>query len=535
MSHNPSSTITSKFTNQLIEFGINPSKVYRNLSVTNLVEIAVQKNEGIVTSTGSLSVKTGKYTGRSPDDRYIVYDDETHENVDWGKINHQFPSGKFDKIFEKMKKYVEGKELFVFDGFAGADLENRLPIRIFTDHAWQSLFARQLFVRPSSAELETHDPEFTVMSLNDFEAIPEVDGTNSNVFILINLSKKLVLICGTSYAGEIKKSIFSVMNYILPARGVFPMHCSANIGKDGDTSLFFGLSGTGKTSLSADPNRMLIGDDEHGWSDKGTFNFEGGCYAKCINLNEEAEPQIWNAIKSGAVLENVVIEKQTLKPDFNDSRLTENTRAAYPLEYIPGAVIPSVGEHPKVVVFLTADARGVLPPVSKLTKEGAMFHFMSGYTSKLAGTERGIKEPKAVFSECFAAPFMPRHASVYAKMLGEKIIKHNTVVYLINTGWSGGPYGVGDRIKIQYSRAMVTAALTGALDIVKYTHNELFNLDIPTECPNVPSEILDPKNTWIDKDSYDLSARKLAQMFIDNFEKFKNVSQDIKNAGPKIS
>ncbi len=535
MSHNPSSTITSKFTNQLVEFGINPSKVYRNLSVTNLVEIAIQKNEGIVTSTGSLSVKTGKYTGRSPDDRYIVYDDETHENVDWGKINHQFPTGKFDKIFEKMKKFVEGNELFVFDGFAGADKENRLPIRIFTDHAWQSLFARQLFVRPSSAELETHDPEFTVMSLNDFEAIPEVDGTNSNVFILINLSKKLVLICGTSYAGEIKKSIFSVMNYILPARGVFPMHCSANIGKDGDTSLFFGLSGTGKTSLSADPNRMLIGDDEHGWSDKGTFNFEGGCYAKCINLNEEAEPQIWNAIKSGAVLENVVIEKQTLKPDFNDSRLTENTRAAYPLEYIPGAVIPSVGEHPKVVVFLTADARGVLPPVSKLTKEGAMFQFMSGYTSKLAGTERGIKEPKAVFSECFAAPFMPRYASVYAKMLGEKIIKHKTVVYLINTGWSGGPYGVGERIKIQYSRAMVTAALTGALDIVKYTHNDLFNLDIPTECPNVPSEILDPKNTWIDKDSYDLSARKLAQMFIDNFEKFKNVSQDIKNAGPKIS
>jgi len=535
LSHNPSSTITSKFTNQLVEFGINPSKVYRNLSVTNLVEIAIQKNEGIVTSTGSLSVKTGKYTGRSPDDRYIVYDDETHENVDWGKINHQFPTGKFDKIFEKMKKFVEGNELFVFDGFAGADKENRLPIRVLTDHAWQSLFARQLFVRPSSAELQTHDPEFTVMTLNDFEAIPEVDGTNSNVFILINLSKKLVLICGTSYAGEIKKSIFSVMNYILPARGVFPMHCSANIGKDGDTSLFFGLSGTGKTSLSADPNRMLIGDDEHGWSDKGTFNFEGGCYAKCINLNEEAEPQIWNAIKSGAVLENVVIEKQTLKPDFNDSRLTENTRAAYPLEYIPGAIIPSVGEHPKVVVFLTADARGVLPPVSKLTKEGAMFHFMSGYTSKLAGTERGIKEPKAVFSECFAAPFMPRYASVYAKMLGEKIIKHNTVVYLINTGWSGGPYGVGDRIKIQYSRAMVTAALTGALDIVKYTHNDLFNLDIPTECPNVPSEILDPKNTWIDKDSYDLSARKLAQMFIDNFKKFKNVSQDIKNAGPKIS
>ena len=533
MADNPKSTITSKFTSQLVEFGINPSAVHRNIPVQNLVELAVQKNEGIVTSTGSLSVKTGKYTGRSPDDRYIVYDDETHENVDWGKINHQFPTGKFDKIFDKMKKFIEGKELFIFDGFAGAEKENRIAIRVINDHAWQNLFARQLFVRPSAAELETHEPEFTVMCINDFEAISEVDGTNSNIFILINMSKKLVLIGGTSYAGEIKKSIFSVMNYILPSRGVFPMHCSANIGKDGDTALFFGLSGTGKTSLSADQNRMLIGDDEHGWSDKGTFNFEGGCYAKCINLNAQAEPQIWNAIKSGAVLENVVINKQTLKPDFDDNALTENTRAAYPLDYIPGAIIPSVGSHPKVVIFLTADALGVLPPVSKLTKEGAMFHFMSGYTSKLAGTERGIKEPRAVFSECFAAPFMPRAASVYAKMLGEKIKEHNTVVYLINTGWSGGPYGVGKRIKIEYSRAMVTAALTGALDIVKYRHDNLFNLDIPTECPGVPSDILDPKNTWIDKDSYDLSARKLSQMFIDNFDKFKDVSEEIRNAGPK--
>jgi phosphoenolpyruvate carboxykinase (ATP) len=343
-----------------------------------------------------------------------------------------------------------------------------------------------------------------------------------------------VLIGGTSYAGEMKKSIFTVMNYLLPPRGVFPMHCSANIGKDGDTSLFYGLSGTGKTSLSADPNRMLIGDDEHGWSDKGVFNFEGGCYAKCINLSKEAEPQIWNAIKSGAVLENVVIDKETLKPDFNDNRLTENTRAAYPLEYIPGAIIPSTGGHPKVIVFLTADALGVLPPVSRLTKEGAMFHFMSGYTSKLAGTERGIKEPKAVFSECFAAPFMPRLAAVYAKMLGDKIKKHNTVVYLINTGWSGGPYGVGKRIAIKYSRAMITAALTGSLNIVKYRHDDLFNLDIPTECPDVPSEILDPKNTWNDKDSYDLSAKKLSQMFVENFRKFKDVSPEIKNAGPTL-
>ncbi len=527
--------VTSRFTLQLEKFGIKPSKVHRNLSVPELVDGAVKKNEGIVTSTGSLSVKTGKYTGRSPDDRFIVYDDKTHDTVDWGDINHQFPVGKFDKIFEKMKKYVEGKELYVFDGFVGAEKESRLAIRLINDHAWQNLFARQLFIRPSAAELESHEPEFTLMCINDFEAIPEVDGTNSNVFILIDLTKKIVLIGGTSYAGEMKKSMFSVMNYILPTKGVFPMHCSANIGKDGDTTLFFGLSGTGKTTLSADPNRMLIGDDEHGWSDHGSFNFEGGCYAKCINLNQEAEPQIWNAIKSGAVLENVIINKETLKPDFDDNSITENTRAAYPLDYIPGAIIPSTGGHPKVIVFLTADALGVLPPVSKLTKEGAMFHFMSGYTSKLSGTERGIKEPKAVFSECFAAPFMPRPAAVYAKMLGEKIKEHKTIVYLINTGWSGGPYGVGKRIEIKYSRAMVTAALTGALDIVKYRHDDLFNLDIPVECPDVPPEILDPKNTWIDKDSYDLSAKKLAQMFVDNFKKFKDVSPDIKNAGPTHS
>jgi len=528
-------TVTDKFNSQLVDFGINPSKIHRNLTAEDLVKLAVEKNEGIVTSTGSLSVKTGAYTGRSPDDRFIVYDDLTHDTVDWGKINHQFPSGKFEKLLEKMKNHVSGKELFVFDGFVGADKENRLPIRVINDHAWQSLFARQLFIRPSKDELENHEPEFTVMCINDFESIPEVDGTKSNVFVLIDLTRKIVLIGGTQYAGEMKKSMFSVMNFILPSKGVFPMHCSANIGKEGDTALFFGLSGTGKTTLSADSNRMLIGDDEHGWSDKGVFNFEGGCYAKCIDLTEEAEPQIWNAIKSGAVLENVVIDKNSLKPKFEDNSLTENTRAAYPLDYIPSAVMPSVGGHPKVIVFLTADALGVLPPVSRLTKEGAMFHFMSGYTSKLAGTERGIKEPKAVFSECFGAPFMPRHASVYAKLLGEKINEHNTVVYLINTGWSGGPYGVGKRIKLQYSRAMVTAALTGKLDIVKYRHDDLFNLDIPMECPDVPPELLDPKTTWIDKDSYDLGAKKLAQMFVENFAKFTNVSDEIKNAGPKIS
>lgn len=526
--------ITDKFSSQLIAFGINPSKINRNLSVEDLVKIAVERNEGIVTSTGSISVKTGKYTGRSPDDRFIVYDDKTHDTVDWGKINHQFPSDKFEQILEKMKKSVSGKELFVFDGFVGADKENRIPIRVINDHSWQNLFSRQLFIRSSKEELEKHEPEFTVMCLNDFEAIPEVDGTKSNVFILVDLSRKIVLIGGTSYAGEMKKSMFSVMNFILPTRSVFPMHCSANIGKEGDTALFFGLSGTGKTTLSADSNRMLIGDDEHGWSDKGTFNFEGGCYAKCINLTQDSEPEIWNAIKSGAVLENVVINKDTLKPDFDDNSLTENTRAAYPLDYIPGAIFPSVGGHPKVVIFLTADAMGVLPPISRLTKEGAMFHFMSGYTSKLAGTERGIKEPKAVFSECFGAPFMPRRASVYAKMLGEKIKEHNTVVYLINTGWSAGAYGVGKRIKLQHSRAMVTAALTGALDIVKYRHDDLFNLDIPTEVSDVPSEILNPKNTWIDKDAYDLTAKKLAQMFIENFSKFDNITPEIIGAASKL-
>jgi len=330
-----------------------------------------------------------------------------------------------------------------------------------------------------------------------------------------------------------KKSMFGVMNFLLPSRGIFPMHCSANIGKNNDTALFFGLSGTGKTTLSADPNRNLIGDDEHGWSDNGTFNFEGGCYAKCINLSKEAEPEIWNAIKAGAVLENVVLNDG--KPDYDDNALTENTRVAYPLNYIPGAVIPSVGGHPKVIVFLTADALGVLPPISRLTKEGAMYHFMSGYTSKLAGTERGIKEPKSVFSECFGAPFMPRPAAVYAKLLGEKINKHNTIVYLINTGWSGGPYGIGERIKIKYSRAMITAALAGDLDNVEYRHDELFNLDIPTMVDNVPTEILDPKHTWIDKNAYDNSAKNLCKMFIENFEKFRDVSSEIKKAGPNLA
>ena len=353
-----------------------------------------------------------------------------------GKINHQFPSGKFEKLFEKMKDFVANKELFVFDGFVGADPETRLPIRVINDHVWQNMFSSNLFIRPTNEELQKHEPEFTILCINDFLANPEIDGTRTDVFILIDLTRKIVLIGGTEYAGEMKKSMFGVMNFLLPDRNIFPMHCSANIGEKGDTALFFGLSGTGKTTLSADPNRKLIGDDEHGWSDNGTFNFEGGCYAKCINLSQEAEPEIWNAIKPGALLENVVLNDNV--PDYDDNSLTENTRVGYPLDFIPGAVIPSVGGNPRVIVFLTADALGVLPPVSRLTKESAMYHFMSGYTSKLAGTERGIKEPKSVFSQCFGAPFMPRPASVYAKLLGEKINQHNTIVYLVNTGWSGG-------------------------------------------------------------------------------------------------
>jgi phosphoenolpyruvate carboxykinase (ATP) len=526
--------ITRLLVSQLEQMGVKPGKIHRNLPVKKLIDLIIEKNEGILTANGAVAIKTGKYTGRSPDDRFIVDNHETLNTVDWGKINHPFPEDKFDKLFDKMKRHLEYKEIFIFDGFIGADLEHRLAARIITDHAWQNLFVRQLFIRPSAAELESYRPEYTLLALNDFKAIPEVDGTRTDAFIILDFKSKTVLIGATPYAGEIKKAMFSVMNYILPQKEVFPMHCSANIGKNGDTALFFGLSGTGKTTLSADSNRMLIGDDEHGWSERGIFNFEGGCYAKCINLNKEAEPQIWGAIRSGAVLENVVIDNKTMMPDFNDGSLTENTRAAYPLDYIPGAVIPSLGVNPKVIIFLTADAFGVMPPIARLSKESAMYHFMSGYTSKLAGTERGITEPRATFSECFGAPFMSRHASVYARLLGEKITKHKTIVYLINTGWSGGPYGIGKRMNISYTRRMVTAALTGELDIVKYRHDEIFNLNVPITCPDVPSDVLNPLNTWSEKDAYYLSAKKLAQMFIENFKKFGNVSQEITNAGPQI-
>ena len=520
------------FARQIEEFGMRPRRVFRNLSPAELARRSIESGDGVLTDTGAIAVRTGKYTGRSPDNRFIVYDDTTKDTVDWNGINHRFPSEMFGKMLDKMRGHLEGKDVYVFDGFVGADPENRMAVRVVNDHAWQNLFSSRLLVRPTQEELENHKPEFTVLCLNDFKAKPDVDGTNSEVFILIDLTRKMVLIGCTKYAGEIKKSLFSVMNFLLPSKGIFPMHCSANMGKDGQTALFFGLSGTGKTTLSADDSRMLIGDDEHGWSESGIFNFEGGCYAKCINLSHKTEPQIWNAIRDGAVLENVMVDSGG-RCDFGDGTLTENTRVAYPLSYIPGAVEPSMGGHPKIIVFLTADAKGVLPPVSRLSKEGAMYHFMSGYTSKLAGTERGVKKPRSVFSECFGAPFMPRHAQLYARMLATKIGEHDTKVYLVNTGWSGGPYGTGRRIRLKYSRAMVTAALDGSLDDVEYRHDPIFNLNVPVSCPGVPDDILDPRNTWEDGDAYHKQAKRLAGKFAANFKKFKDAAPEIRDAGPQ--
>ncbi len=525
--------ITTRSMIELPEMDVKLGKIYNNLSVPSLVEEIVTRNEGILSSTGAISVRTGKFTGRSPDDRYIVDDEVTHNSVNWGKVNHPISEENFDKIFLRMKKHVEDKEMFVFDGFVGADPDRRLPIRVINNRAWHNLFAKQLFIRPTAEDLKSYKPEFTLISCDDFAGIPEEEGLRTETFIIINLKKKLVLIGSTSYAGEIKKAIFSVMNFLLPRKGVFPMHCSANVGKNGDTALFFGLSGTGKTTLSADRERQLVGDDEHGWSDIGIFNFEGGCYAKCINLRKEKEPQIWNAIRFGSVMENVVMRNSSREPDFDDGSLTENTRVAYPLDYIDGAIIPSIAGHPRVIVFLTADAFGVMPPIAKLTKEGAMYHFMSGYTSKLAGTERGITEPKETFSHCFGAPFMPLNAQEYAKLLGEKITKHGTRVYLINTGWTGGPYGIGKRMNLNYTRAMVTSALNGNIDKALVKHHRIFNLDMPTSCPAVPDEVLDPRNTWSDKDKYDAAAKRLAHLFIKNFEKFGNVPKEIVHAGPK--
>lgn len=508
------------------------TKVHRNLTIGKLVENALRNEGATLTDTGALSVSTGKYTGRSPGDRFIVDTPEVHDKIDWGKVNVPIAPEAFDRLYDRITGYLKEKDVFVFDGFVGADKEYRMPIRVVNEYAFQNLFAQQLFIKPKAGELEGFEPEFTVIAAPGCVADPKSDGTNSEAFIILNLSKKVVIIGGSKYCGEIKKSIFTVMNYILPFKGVMPMHCSANIGEKGDVALFFGLSGTGKTTLSADPTRRLIGDDEHGWTGRGVFNFEGGCYAKCIRLSKENEPQIWNAIKFGTVLENVVVDPVTGVPDYDSEQFTENTRAGYPVLYIDNAVEEGVGGNPSTVVFLTADATGVLPPVAKLSKEAAMYHFMAGYTSKLAGTERGIVEPTATFSTCFGAPFMPLSPQTYAKLLGEKIDKNNAKVYLVNTGWSGGPYGVGKRMKLPYTRAMVNAAIAGELDKVEYELDPIFKVSIPKECPGVPSEVLNPKNTWTDKAAYDAAAKKLAKDFAENFKKFKGVSEDIVNAGP---
>jgi phosphoenolpyruvate carboxykinase (ATP) len=509
-------------------------KVYRNLRSGPLIEHAIRLGEGHLADNGALAAYTGKYAGRAPKDKFTVKDDITADKVNWGDINLPFDAEKFDALFDRVVEYLRGRELFVQDLFAGADPKYRLPVRVINEFAWQDLFVRALFVRPSNEELKNYRPEFTIVCAPGFLADPQRDGTRTEAFVIVNFTRRAIIIGGTKYAGEMKKSIFGIMNFLLPQRNVFPMHCSANAGKSGDTALFFGLSGTGKTTLSADPERFLIGDDEHGWSPTGIFNFEGGCYAKCINLTKENEPQIWNAIRFGSVLENVVLDAVTHVPDYNDGTLTENTRCAYPINYIDGAVIPGVGTHPKNVIFLTADAFGVLPPISKLNPDQAMYHFLSGYTAKVAGTELGLKEPQPNFSTCFGAPFMPLPPKVYAEMLGQRLQEHGTQCWLVNTGWFGGPYGVGSRMKLQYTRAMVGAAIAGTLKDAQFQVEPSFGLTIPKSCPGVPSEFLDARGAWKDKAAYDKSAADLAARFAKNFEKF-DAPANVKAAGPKAT
>jgi phosphoenolpyruvate carboxykinase (ATP) len=510
---------------------IIPKRALRNLPVMQLVDMSLARGEGVQADSGALCVRTGKYTGRSPKDKFIVDELSVRHRIDW-QSNRSIAEEAFERLYARMLEYIEHHEMFVFDGFAGADKKYRLPLRVINQYAWHNLFAHQLFICPTQEELDVHQPEFTVISIPEIKADPAKDGTNSEAFIIISFAKRVVLIGGTEYAGEMKKSVFSVLNYLLPFEGVFPMHCSANVGNSGDVALFFGLSGTGKTTLSASPERRLVGDDEHGWSERGVFNFEGGCYAKCIHLSAEKEPQIWDAIKFGTVLENVVLDAQTKEADYTCTALTENTRAAYPVDYIPGSVIPGEAGQPGVVIFLAADAFGILPPVAKLTKDQAMYHFLSGYTSKLAGTERGVTDPEATFSTCFGAPFLPLAPAVYAKMLGEKIEGHNAQVYLVNTGWSGGPYGVGQRMDIAHTRAIISSILDGKIEQSTFTPHPVFGILVPETVAGVPQGILDPRDTWQDKNAYDKKARELAARFTANFEKFEDVPKNIKQAGP---
>ncbi len=513
---------------------INAAAVYRNLTPAQLTEHALRRGEGTLSNTGALVVKTGKYTGRSANDKFIVDSEGVHDEIAWGKVNKPMAQERFDALYSKVIAYLQNKEIFIFDGFAGADPKYTKSFRIVNELASQNMFIHQLLRRPTAEQLENFQEDYTVIAAPGFKCIPEIDGTRSEAAIVIDYEKKLVLICGSQYAGEIKKSVFSTMNYILPKEGVFPMHCSANIGEGGDSAVFFGLSGTGKTTLSADPNRKLIGDDEHGWSDDGVFNIEGGCYAKCINLSAENEPDIYNAIRFGSLVENVVMDPDTREFDFDDDSLAVNSRVGYPVEYINNAEMSGQGGIPKTVIFLTADAFGVLPPISKLNNEQAMYYFVSGFTSKLAGTEIGVKEPVPTFSTCFGEPFLPLDPAKYAAMLKEKVEKTGASVYLVNTGWNG----TGERTKLKYTRAMVTAALNGELLKSEFAEDPYFGLSVPTTCPGVPDDLLIPAKTWAQagksEAEYAEAAKKLSAMFVKNFsEKYSHMPDEIVNAGPK--
>jgi phosphoenolpyruvate carboxykinase (ATP) len=517
--------------------GIRAAKpVHVNLPAAVLYEHAIRRAEGVVAADGPLVCRTGSHTGRSPNDKFVVEEPSSAGHIWWGKVNRPMQPAQYDALRADVVAHLGQQELFVQDLYAGADPAYRLSVRFVQELAWHNLFVRNLFIVPPAADLAGFQPQFTVLTAPSFKADPARHGTRSDVVIALNLAAREVIIAGTSYAGENKKSIFTVLNYVLPLQGVLAMHCSANIGPTGDTALFFGLSGTGKTTLSSDPERRLIGDDEHGWSDRGVFNFEGGCYAKMIKLSAEAEPQIFGTTRRfGTVLENVVIDPVTRALNFDDASLTENTRGAYSIECIDNAVLEGVGGHPENIVMLTADAYGVLPPIARLSPEGAMFHYLSGYTAKVAGTEKGVTEPTATFSTCFGAPFLPLNPNVYAKQLGERIAKYQARVWLVNTGWTGGPYGVGSRMKIAHTRAMIRAALSGGLDHVGYQRHPVFNLEMPTSCLNVPAAVLDPRGTWADKAAYDQQAARLARMFVENFKMFENdVPSAVKDAGPRI-
>lgn len=514
----------------------NVNTVYWNLSTPMLYEEAIRRREARLAHLGPLVVRTGHYTGRAPNDKFIVREPSSTDKVWWGKVNRPMEPNNFEGLHRWLLAYLQGRDLFVQDCFAGADPAYRLPIRVITETAWHSLFARDMFIQARPEELTTHAPQFTILHTPNFHAIPELDGTRSEVFVVLNFGQRLVLIGGTQYAGEIKKSIFTVLNYLLPQQNVLSMHCSANIGPGGDVAIFFGLSGTGKTTLSADPARTLIGDDEHGWSDRGVFNFEGGCYAKVIHLSAQAEPEIYETTRRfGTILENVGFDSTSGRLNLDDDTLTENTRAAYPISHIPNAARDGMGDHPTNIIMLTADAFGVLPPIARLTPAQAMYHFLSGYTAKVAGTEKGVTEPQATFSTCFGAPFMVLPPTVYANLLGEKIARHDVKVWLVNTGWSGGPYGVGQRMKIAYTRAMVHAALNGLLNDVPMTPDSTFGIAVPTTCPDVPVEVLNPRTTWPNPAAYDTQAQKLAAMFAENFTAYTDqVSAEVRAAGPQL-